>query len=256
MSEVIFNFTGKNFLVVGASSGMGRQIALELAEAGAHVLTIARNQERLLAVKNQYSNLIDTAILDVTTATDEDWEQVISNFVKEHGKINGGVYTAGTGALTPLRSYDEGSARNVMETGFWGAIKSLQISSKKKYSNPESSYVIFSSISGHAGDKGQAIYSATKAAIRMAARSFCHDLSAKRSRINTISPGLVRTNMTVNSNNEFEGASENIINSHLLGTGEPSDVSGMVLFLLSDRAKWITGEDFIIDGGLLKGVFN
>ena len=257
MSEVTFNFTGKNFVVIGASSGMGRQIALELAEAGAHVLAVARNEERLQAVKNQYPDLIDFAILDVTTATDDDWEKIVGDFVKKNGKINGEVYTSGTTALTPLRSYDEKSARNVMEVGFWGAIKSLQVLSKKKFASPESSYVLFSSTAGHFGLKGTGIYSASKAAIRIAAYSFCHDLSREKHRLNTISPGWVKTNMTDESASKLGGASEESIgHSYLLEIGEPSDVSGMVLFLLSDRAKWITGEDFVIDGGYLRGAFS
>ena len=254
MSEVKFNFTGKNFMVVGASSGMGRQIALELAESGAHVLAVARNEERLQAVKDKYPNQIEYDILDVTTGTLEDWEKIVKNFVEHHGKLNGEIYTAGTTGVTPLKFYDENMARNIMETGFWGAVKSLQIATKKKFANPKSSYVFFSSVSSYTGEKGIAFYSATKAAIRIAMQSFCHDVARERHRINTISPGQVNTSMTINAATEGN-ESKRVIENHLLGIAEPSDVSGMVLFLLSDRASWITGEDFIVDGGYMRGAW-
>ncbi|MBR1579538.1 MAG: SDR family oxidoreductase [Selenomonadaceae bacterium] len=254
MSEVTFNFSGKNFAVVGASSGMGRQIALELAEAGAHVLAIARNEERLKAVKDQYPELIDYKQLDVTTATDEDWDQVVGEFVKAHGKLNGEVYTSGVTLTVPLKFYYESEAKKLMDVNFWGAVKSLQIMSRKKFAAEGSSYVLFSSTAGAACDKGLAFYAASKSALMAAMRSFCHDLSERRHRVNTISPGWVNTNMTDKALFD-EGKHDRLIEHHLLGTGEPDDVSGMVLFLLSNRAKWITGEDFVLDGGALKGAF-
>ena len=252
MAEVTFNFSDKNFVAVGASSGMGRQIALELAEAGANVLAIALNQKNLQAVKDQYPDRIDCTVLDVTKASLDDWERVLGEFVNAHGKINGGVYSAGTSVLTPLRSFDEDAARNIMETGYWGAIKCLRSMTRKKFAMPGSSYVLFSSIAGHTGLKGSAIYSSTKAAVRLSAYSFSAELERDRHRLNTISPGWVRTNLTKNT--IAEGVDEaDIGRDYILGLGEPSDVSGMVLFLLSDRAKWITGEDFIVDGGALRG---
>lgn len=254
MSEVKFNFTGKNFIVVGASSGMGRQTALELAESGANVLAVARNEDRLQAVKDHYPDRIDYKILDVTTATLDDWTRILQKFVEYHGKLNGEVYTAGTAGITPLKFYDETVAREIMEAGFWGAVKSLQVATKKKFAHPESSYVFFSSVAGYTAEKGLAFYAAAKAAIRAAMQSFCHDVVSERHRINTISPGYVKTNMTISST-DIDGEPARVIERHLLGIGETSDVSGMVLFLLSDRAKWITGEDFVVDGGHMRGAW-
>ena len=252
MSEVNFDFTGKNFLVVGASSGMGRQTALELAAANAHVLAVARNEERLKKLCDKFPDLIEFAILDVTKATGEDWEKVLGEFVQRHGKISGEVYTAGTGVETPLKIFDESAARNVMETGFWGAIKSLQTATRKKFANPGSSYVIFSSVAGHVGQGGGAVYAATKAAVRVAAKSFAKDLAKNFHRINTISPGWVKTEMTDKAE-VFHPAE--LESGHLLGFLNPDDVTGTVLFLLSDRAKKITGSDFIIDSGYTSSAF-
>ncbi|WP_276839990.1 SDR family oxidoreductase [Anaerovibrio lipolyticus] len=254
MKEVVFDFNGKNFVVVGASSGMGYQVAVELAEAGAGVLAVARNKERLKELGDRYPERISIASVDVTRADGKEWTNVLDDFIAHRGKFNGLVYTAGTTGTTPLRFYDEAVARAIMETGFWGAIGLMQVLSKKKYVNPSSSFVLFASTAGHVGTKGLSVYSAAKGALMVAVRSLTHDLAKDRHRINTISPGYVNTGMTRSSIEEM-GEPFGVKERHLLGIGEPSDVSGMVLFLLSDRAKWITGEDFVVDGGQLRGAW-
>ena len=120
MKEVTFNFDGENFVVVGASSGIGRQIALELAESGANVLAVARNEDRLKKLQSQYPKKIEIAMIDVLSATDDNWCDILKNFVEQHGKINGGVYTAGITGATPLKMYDENLARSIIETSVGG----------------------------------------------------------------------------------------------------------------------------------------
>lgn len=254
MNEVTFDFTGKNFVVIGASSGMGRQTALDLAAAGAHVLAVARNEKKLAEVRENYPSLIETTQIDVTTASEDDWSKVFDSFVGRYGKINGEVYTAGTGTSSTLRFFDEIAARNVMETGFWGALKNLRIATKKKYAIKGSSYVLFSSVAAHTGERSLAVYAATKAALKVAVWSLAHDLERDKHRINTISPGFVKTGMTLRALEDEEGNSD-MLKRHFFGIGEPTDVTGMVLFLLSDRAHWITGEDFVVDGGYLRGAW-
>ena len=254
MSDVIFDFTGKNFLVVGASSGMGRQVALELAEAGANVLAVARNPERLEDLKREYPDKIIPCVLDVTTALAGNWMEVLDGFIAGKGKLNGMVYTAGISEMTLLRFFDENTARSIMDTSFWGAMKLMSVISKKKYLYPVSSFVLFSSTAGHTGEHGLSIYSAAKSALMTAVRSMSHELAKDKHRINTISPGVVNTHMSSFAVEEW-GEPKGLKERHLLGIGEPKDVSGMVLFLLSDRAKWITGEDFVVDGGQLRGAW-
>ena len=92
-------------------------------------------------------------------------------------------------------------------------------------------------------------YSGAKAAIRVAIKSIAKEIANKNHRINTISPGWVKNDMTQKASELADV--ESFYAKHLLGAGEITDVSGAVLFLLSDRAKWITGTDFVVDGGYL-----
>ena len=247
MSNVKFDFTGKKFVVTGASSGMGRQVAFELAAAGAIVLAIARREVELEKLKQETPNNISVAAVDVTDKIA--LENAIKQFVLQNGKINGAVHAAGISGLTPLKAYDSVQCEKIMNISFWSGVDLIQIATKSKYAEVGSSNVLFSSVSSYTGEKAMFAYSAAKAAVKIAAKSFAKEIANKSHRINTISPGWVNTQMTEvlkDENNTSE-----VENRHLLGAGIPSDVSGVVLFLLSDRASWITGTDIIVDGGYL-----
>ena len=148
MSSVTFDFTGSRYVVTGASSGMGRQVTLELAQAGAEVLAIGRNSERLAAVQAECQERIFTAALDVCDA--EALEAAVAEFVQEHGKLNGGVHAAGIAAFTPLKAHDLATAHRSMDTSFWAGMEVLRLVTKAKYGEKGTSTVLFSSVSAEA----------------------------------------------------------------------------------------------------------
>lgn len=256
MSEVAFDFSSKCFAVVGATSGIGQQVMLELVRAGAHVLAIGRNVAKLSHVQNIDAKRLFVQKMDVNEASASDWQTVFQAFTGKCGKLDGLVYTAGIGNDTPLQFYDEITAKTMMETSLWGAVRCLQVFAKRRYSNDGASTVWFSSVAGHTGERGEFAYSAAKAAVRVAAYSLVHDLAKRKQRLNTLSPGWVKTPMTDGSRiSQSPSRITEMESMYLLGLGEPQDISGMVLFLLSNRARWVTGSDFVIDGGLLNGVW-
>lgn len=259
--SVTFDFMGKNFVVVGASSGIGRQAAIELSHSGANVLAIGRNLERLAELKKnspislvKHPPRIFTEQLDVLTARADDWAEVLGNFTDTVGRINGGVYTAGIWGLTPLNSFDEGLAHKIFDTSFWGAVNFVQAATRKKFSDGGGSFVLMSSIAGEYSSKSLFAYSAAKAAVQSAVKSFAAEIIRNRHRINSVAPALVKTEMMQNEMYAAT-ASEEIISRHLLGLGTARDVAGMILFLLSDRAAWITGQNFFVDGGYIVGSY-
>ena len=247
MSQVTFDFSGCNFVVTGASSGMGKQVTMELAAAGAKVLAIARGKTALEALKAFFPENIEIGIADVCDA--EALSYVITEFVTKYGKISGAVHAAGITALTPLKAYDKAEAHKIMDISFWGAVNLLQICTKVKVSSKGASFLLFSSVCSHRTDKGLFSYAGAKAALQIAAKTFAKETANRQIRINTISPGWVNTSMTdgLEETHNLDEVNQN----SLLGIGNPEDVSGMVLFLLSDRARWITGTDIVVDGGYL-----
>lgn len=255
--NVTFDFGRKNFVVVGASSGIGRQVALELSASGANVLAVGRNLERLDALRKsspvsliKQSSRIFVEQLDVTTATADEWSAVLENFTRCVGRINGGVYTAGIWGLTPLNAFDTELARKIFDTSFWGAVNFIQTTSRKRFADENSSFVVMSSVAADFAGKSLFAYSAAKAAIQAAVKSFAAELVRNKHRINSVAPALVQTEML-----QKENVGDEIISRQLLGLSSPFDVAGMILFLLSERAARITGQNFFVDGGYVVGSF-
>lgn len=245
MSKVTYDFSGENYAVTGASSGIGRQVALELAESGANVLAIGRNVERLDGLKAECPGRIFPVSLDVCDSSA--LEGAIAGFVESYGKLSGGVHAAGIGDLTPIRSYDKDKARAIMNVSFWAGVDFIQIVTKAKYGKAGTSTVLFSSAGALSSEKGQFAYSSAKSAINTAVRCAAKELSAKKHRVNSILPGWVITPMT--QIDYMYNDSEMILSKHLLGAGKPEYISKMVLFLLSDASCWITGSNIVVDGG-------
>ena len=141
-----FKLSNKNFVVVGASSGIGRQVAMDLSDLNANVLAIGRDENKLKELKRYYPSRILTQVLDVTEATEKTWSSTLEHFTNSYGKISGGVYTAGIWGVTPLKSFDMELAHKIFDTSFWGAVTFLQTAAKKKFSHEMSSFVLMSSV--------------------------------------------------------------------------------------------------------------
>ena len=247
MSKVHFDFDGENFAVTGASSGIGRQIAIDLADAGANVLAIARNVERLDEVRNHNSARIVTASVDVCDPNA--LEEAIKNFVGSHGKLNGGVHAAGITGYTSLKNFDRDFAHRIMATSFWAAVDFTRLITKSKYGAGGSSIVLFSSVASDLNPKAKFAYAASKSAVNNFVKTVAKEICAKRHRINSVMPGWISTPMTTAV--DYLVDVENETSKFLLGEGTPADVSSTVMFLLSDGARWITGTNIAVDGGRL-----
>lgn len=243
MASVSFDFSGNNYLVTGASSGIGRQIALDLAASGAKVLAVARRKEELKKLRSKYPQNIFIAVADVSDK--ESVKTVMDSFVSENGAFNGFVHAAGIYQFSPVKVFDKSQFTQMMDINFWSGFDIIQILGKKKYSVEGASFVMFSSVAAVEGEKGLLAYSATKAAVSSAVRSVAKEICGRGQRINAVMPGRVETPMTEPYQND------DVDSRSLLGKSYPNDISKPVLFLLSDGSKWITGTDFVVDGGYL-----
>ena len=248
MREARFDFTGECYAVTGASSGMGRAVALALAKSGARVLAIARREDRLKELAAAApAGAVTPAALDVTDA--QALEQALAGFTASQGKLSGSVHAAGILVPTPLNAYNPRKAQKMMEVTFWAGMQLLQLACRSQYAGEGTSHVLFSSADAWCCEKGKFAYAAAKAAVNAGVRAAAKEVGAQGHRVNAVLPGWVATEMTESPLVQALTNHAAVAHKAVLGQGEPGDVTGLVLFLLSDAAAWLTGACLPIDGG-------
>lgn len=244
------DFQKKWIVVTGASSGIGRAIAVQLANLNSRLILIGRNQERLEETAAQF----DTAeyrILCFDLAHYSDIFNGIKELVKDMGRIYGLCHCAGIVETRPLSSFKPDNLVGMMDINLISGLELARILCRRDIMEEEGGSILFiSSIYGQVGMAGQISYSASKGAVTSAARSMAIELARKRIRVNTISPGLVRTAMTEKAFSLLSEAQvQEIEKSFPLGTGKPQDVARAAAFLLAPQNTWITGVNMVLDGG-------
>ena len=250
MASVLFDFSNECYLVTGASSGMGRDIALALVRAGATVLAVARREERLCELQQESGSLKGTLVPGVCDVCDgEAMERLVADFVTQHGCLSGTVHAAGTAIFTPVNMYNAKKAHDMMETTFWAGMNLLQLATNAAYAKDKTSHVLFSSADALCCEKGKFAYAAAKAAVNAGVRAAAKELGTKGHRVNAVLPGWVETEMTTSPMTIAMVDQSAIAAKEILGIGKPENVTGMVMFLLSESAGWMTGSCVVVDGG-------
>lgn len=235
----------KTILITGASSGIGSQIAIDCANEGAKVIVTGRNKERLNAV---YSKLSGKGHLqfdfDMTN------ENATKNFIKQIDNISGLVHCAGVLKPYPIKFLTSEKIDETMKINFNSAVYLVaQLAAQKKISK-NASFVFMSSISGQFPHKGNSLYCASKAAIETFSKTVALEFQHLFLRSNCICPAMIKTPMYDEAE---QGMSKELMDQHIakypLGVGYPEDISNMAQFLLSDKSRWLTGQNIKMDGG-------
>lgn len=247
----MIKFNGENILVTGASDGLGKAICILLNSLGANVIGIARSEDKLKSLKAEmeYKEKFSYIIRDLSIDIDE-LPSLVSKIAKEYGKLSGLVYAAGKLELLPIKGLDSDSIDNLYNVNFKSLLMTTKGFTDKRNSLENSSIVYISSISSILGTKGMISYSTSKGAINSLVKTLAVEVSNRNIRVNSILPGHVETNMTLQNKdvNSKEYLNE-LETMYPLGLGEPEDIANIVTFLLSDKSRWITGQNIVIDGG-------
>lgn len=245
-----FSLVGKTIVITGASSGIGRQCAVDSSKMGARIILIARNKQRLDETMSQMEGSDHLAFSQdlVDFSRLKDFVQMI---IKSSGPIDGLVNCAGISTTLPLKLIDESKLEDYFRVNVFSAIELTRHFCRLGNVRKEGASIIFmSSIMGMVGEKGKSLYSMTKGSLISAVRSLACEYSKRKIRFNTISPGAILTPINQNLphmvNPDARAALETL---HLLGLGKTTDVSNACIFLLSDASRWITGQNLVIDGG-------
>lgn len=241
-----FTLEGKTILITGASSGIGRGIALACAEAGGKCILVGRNVERLDEVRAScVGEGHQIEVVDVTCFAD------MKALVDRLPVLDGVVQSAGiSDKHTPLKFLTSEFIDQVFSVNVKAPMLLLSLLEKRKKLNKGGSVVLISSISSFHTSAAHSLYAASKGAVTAFAKGAALDLSGKKIRVNSIAPGMINTPLIDYSNISQEQRDADMVKYPLKRYGEPSDVAGCAVYLLGDASAWVTGQQFVVDGGV------
>lgn len=243
------NFTGKSAIVTGATSGIGRAVALRFSQGGANVVAIGRNQKALDQLKDEIDNVL---VIKADVTNPEEMQGAVAHTIDTLGHLNvlvnaAGHISSGTIETTSLAAWDA-----MMNVNLRAAFNLMQIASPHLIES-RGNVVNISSVTGLRSFPGVLAYCVSKAGLDQLTRCAALELAPKGVRVNAVNPGVVITEIHKRGGMDDEGYEKFLEHSrttHPLGrVGLASEVAELVCFLASEEASWITGGTYSIDGG-------
>lgn len=240
-----FSLEGKTILVTGASSGIGRGIAIACSKMGANVLVNGRNESRLketLQLLEGESNKI--VVADLSNSVQ------VTEMVTELPKLDGIVHCAGIGQRVLCKQLQERDLDEMMDVNFKAPVMLQTELLKQKKINKAASIVFIASIAADSPTVGNSMYSASKGAIISYANCLSIELAPRLIRVNCISPAMVWTDLIFKGGITEEELREDENKYPLKRYGTPEDIANLSIYLLSDASSWMTGSNIRISGGV------
>lgn len=237
-----------NILLTGATSGIGLEILKSLLAKENKVYAVARDFSKISNLLELHSDSLVPITFDLKDT--ENIEKIFNEINLVDEKLDAIIHCAGIEETIPLTLYSPAKIKNIYEVNVFAGIELLRHFTKKKYSNDGASAVFVSSVMGVLGQPGKIGYCSTKAALLGMVKASALEFAKRKIRVNAVLPGVVNTPMTQNLFSQISAENvEEIKAMHPLGIGEVSDVVPSIEFLISTNSRWITGQNFIIDGG-------
>lgn len=236
------------YIVTGASSGIGEGSALLLNRLGATVVGIARNEDRLIGMKSkcEYPENMHIEIKDLAEDI-QGLPQYVQELKNKYGKFSGLAYCAGIVDIVPLQLLEYSEVEHMFKINYFAPLFFTKgFLNRCNNIGKGTSVIAISSLAGHFHGKAMTSYSSTKAALSAAFKCMAAETARKGMRLNIISPSDIKTPMG-GSYGLAKGREQN----YPLGFGEVEDVANFAVFLLSEKTKWITKQDYIIDCGII-----
>lgn len=242
-----FSLVDHSILITGASSGIGRAIALECSKMGASLILTGRSEDRLNETFSLLVNQEKHMLIAADLSSLEQIDQLVSNIKT---KLNGVVQCAGFTTPKPFQFISSEDISSIMDVNYRAPIVLSQRLVKKKMLEKNASVVFVSSISGvFISSVGTSLYSGSKGAINGFMKGMAIELASKSIRVNSVNPGMIDTNIYSDGTITKEQLQEDAKKYPLGRYGKPEEVAHSVIYLLSDASSWVTGTNLVIDGG-------
>lgn len=242
--DSLFNLQGKTILVTGASSGIGKAIAILCAKQGANVLLTARNKEKLEETLQLLPEGNHQYFLADLTLDDN-----IKELVSQLPLLDGVILNAGMVKTVPVQYIKKEDLNYMFNLTLNSSVLMIQQLLKSKKIKPESSVCFISSVASQKITIGNSMYSAAKGALNSFSRSLALELAPKKIRVNAILPGMIETPILDAGSVSTEQLDLHLKNYPLGRFGKPDDIAGLTVYLMADVSKWMTGSLLTLDGG-------
>jgi NAD(P)-dependent dehydrogenase (short-subunit alcohol dehydrogenase family) len=241
-----FSLEGKQILVIGASSGIGREIAIECSKMGAIMIIASRNIKKMNDTIIQMDGGEHQCIeADITKQTD------IENIVDSVPVVDGMLIASGASLSSPIPFCTRERFNQIYDLNFFAYTELTRLMYKKKKMRQGGSIVFISSVaSGFKIVPGNSVYGTAKAALDAFKKYCALEFAARKIRVNTINPGMVNTPLTASGIITDDDLQKDMEKYPLKRYGEPEDIAPAAIYLLSDASKWMTGQSLIVDGGI------
>jgi NAD(P)-dependent dehydrogenase (short-subunit alcohol dehydrogenase family) len=247
-----FPLEGKVALVTGASRGIGRAIALRLAQAGAQVVVCSRKLDSVQAVATEIESAGGKALaVQAHVGRADDVTALVARVMEACNRVDVVVNNAATNPhFGPLLTADDGQWMKILDTNLMGAVRVCRAVAPHMEKQGGGKIINVASIAGLRPAQGMGVYCVSKAAILMLTQVLALELGRANIRVNAIAPGVVKTYFS-QVLWQTPQIAEPILNRMPLGRfGEPEDVAGLALYLASPASDYVTGGVFVVDGGL------
>lgn len=247
-----FDLTGKIAIVTGGGRGIGRSIALGLAESGAKVVVTARSKDQLDAVVDEIKTKGGTALaIEANLMNMEQISAIVEETVRELGKVDILINNAARSFMRPLMDLREDGYDKIFDVNVKAAFMLSREAAKEMMKQGGGKIVNITTVGAVRGGAGMGIYHASKAALTMLTKCMAVEWAGLNINVNAVGPGLTKTPFSepIWSNPDIEKAIASRIPKGRLAEAE--EVVGAVLFLCTENAHYITGETIYVDGGSL-----
>lgn len=245
-----FSLINRNALVTGAGQGIGRALAMALAEAGANVAVVDRNGDTAKQTAKEINALgVKTLAIETDVTQTDQVNHMVEHIISQWGQLNIAVNNAGIAIRSPAESIPDADWDAVLNVNLKAVYLCCRAEAHVMLKQQSGSIINLVSMSAQIANRPQlhAHYNASKAGALQLTKSCAAEWANRGVRVNSISPGHMLTPMTQNCTEQEKA--QWISNTPMGRNGEPSDLQGAIVFLASDAASYITGHDLVVDGG-------